>query len=507
MSILIGLDVGTTNTKAIAFAAESGRVVAESSHPTPYVTVEVPPDGKPAREIDPETLWQAVVACLRDLSPHLNEPVRGIGIASMAEAGVPLDAAGRPLGRIIPWNDPRTLPQLSEVLAEVGQDHLYEITGQAQRFVYSLFKLLWIRQHAPDVHAQLHRWLSVADYVAYRLTGAAATDLSLASRTMLFDQREKRWSPELLRIAGLREDQLPTPLPAGTAVGEVSPTAAGRTGLAAGITVAIGGHDHLCGALAAGANRPGKVADSIGTAESIVVPVPAFADDLRFAHRRICCYHYVVPGLFAVQAGLANAGGGLEWIASQTFGDAPNPVAAALAAAARVAPGADGLLYFPYLGGNGAPIGDENISGCFLGLRPTHGRGQLVRAVLEGIAFGIRHGLETVSNVIGVTEPPISIFGGGSRSPLWRQLRADVLGQPVQSVEVVEAVALGAALLAGVAAGVFPSAVTAAEAVERKPILYLPNPAAQNRYEDIFRNIYVEIYPSLAPLFARIARL
>lgn len=509
MNILIGLDVGTTNTKAVAFAAESGRVVAEASRPTPYVTVRIPPNGRAAREIDSEALWEGVVGCLQEIGPRLpaTSVVRGVGVASMAEAGVPLDSAGRPLARIIPWNDPRTQPQLAEVLAQVDEDRLYRITGQAQRYVYSLFKLIWIRQHIPDVFARLHRWLSVADYIAYRLTGNTVTDLSLASRTMLFDQRAVDWSPELLALAGLRAEQLPTALPAGRPVGEVTQLAAERTGLPTGIAVAIGGHDHLCGAFAAGVDGPGQIADSIGTAESVVLPVPEFCDDTRFAHRRICCYHYVVPGLYAVQAGMANSGGGLEWIARQTFADLADPVAAALEAATRVMVGADGLLYYPYLGGNGAPVGDENISGCLLGLRPTHERGHLVRAVLEGIAFGIRDGLEVIAEIIGTPAEPLRAFGGGSRSPFWLQLRADVLGKPIQSVEVVEAVALGAALLAGVAAGDFRDTSEAARAVERHPTEYVPDPSAHTRYDAIFHTAYREIYPTLRPLFTRIAKL
>jgi xylulokinase len=498
---LVGLDLGTTNTKAAVLDPTSGKVVAVTSRPTPYV--DVAPD---VREIDPSQWWEVTADCLRTVIVDAQRPIVAVGIASMAEAGVPLDAVGCPLYNIIPWYDPRTEPQLQQVLARIGPKRLFEITGQATRNVYTLFKILWLREHAPHVIANLWRWLSVADYIAWQLTGVTATDYTLASRTMLLDQRTRTWSNELLAVAGVRADQLPSLALSGDIVGRVTRKAAIETGLPAGAGVAICGHDHLCGALAVGAVHPGQVADSIGTAESMVIPVGHYVDDDRLRVSRTCCYAHVA-GSYVIQAGMAMSGGGLDWLAHRLFAERPEPVEAALAEAQRVPLGAETLFYFPYLGGNGAPLGDENVTACFVGLRPVHDRAHLVRALLEGIAYAMRDALDVVSKVIGPPVPPILAFGGGSRSPFWLQIRANVLGLPVLGVEVPEAVALGAALLAGVGAGRFPNAAAATAIVPRIGTWYEPDPAEHARYEPLFRDGYRSLYPALKPVFATVARL
>lgn len=500
MAVLIGLDVGTTNTKAVAVDPAQRSVVAVSARPTPYTGV----DG--TREIDPEELWRAVVATLREVMARVETPVV-VGVASMAESGVPMDAAGRPLYRIIPWYDVRTEPQLRRVLGQVSADQLFQITGQASRHVYTLYKLLWLRDNHPERFAALARWLSVSDYVAYRLTGEAATDYSLASRTMLFDQRARAWSPELLALAGLRTDQLPRVLPSGEPAGRVTASAAAETGLTRGIPVAVGGHDHLCGALAAGAVEPGEIVDSMGTAESLVFPTARYWDDPRLGRGRICSYAHVVPGLFTVQGGMAMSGGALAWVADQLFADAVDPVAAALAAAEKAPVGSDTLLYYPYLGGNGAPVGDENLAACFLGLRPEHRREHLVRAVLEGTSFAIRDILDTFGSVMGETTRAIRVVGGGSRSSLWLKIRASVLDRPIEAVDVPEAVAVGAALLAGLGVGAFASARDAAEAIHREVVTFRPEPGPRERYDLLYRDGYRGLYPAMAPVFAAISAL
>ncbi len=506
MSVLIGLDIGTTNTKAVAFDPASGRVVAVASRPTPYVDVEPGGGGPAAREIDPAQLWEGVVICLRQVTSAATGPVLAVGIASMAEAGVPLDRSGEPLYRIIPWYDPRTEPQLQRVLSEHDSRRIFQITGQAPRHVHTLYKIVWLQEHEPWVCHALHRWLSVSDFVGWHLTGEAATDFSLASRTMFLDQRTRRWSEEMLEIAGLHAGQLPRLVESGMPIGTVTPDAARETGLPTGLPVAIGGHDHLCGAVAAGAVFPGQVVDSIGTAEGVVIPVASYRDDDTFRLRRICCYAHVLSDQYVVQAGMAMSGGGLAWLAAQLFPGAADSVASALEAARRAPPGASGLLYLPYLGGNGSPIGDENVAAAFVGLRPSHEPGHLTRALLEGIAFGIRHSLEVVRGLVGDLSEPIRVVGGGGRSSLWLQIRADVLNWPVLAVEVPEAVALGSALLAGVGVGVFRDVTTATASVARETRQYLPDPVRAATYDHLYRDAYLHLYPALAPIFATLAK-
>jgi xylulokinase len=287
----------------------------------------------------------------------------------------------------------------------------------------------------------------------------------------------------------------------------VTAEAAEETGLPVGIPVAVGGHDHLCGALAAGAVSPGEIVDSIGTAESVLLPTARYRDDLALGRGRICCYAYVVPDLFVVQGGMALSGGALAWVAGNLFADAADPVAAALAAAESAPVGSGGLLYYPYLGGNGAPVGDENLAASFVGLRPEHGRAHLVRAALEGTSFGVRDILDTFDAVIGEGATAIRVVGGGARSPLWLRIRASVLNRPVEAVDVPEAVAVGAALLAGVGAGIFADAAAAVAAIRREVTTYLPDPAAQARYDRLYREGYRRLYPSLEPVLAALSSI
>jgi xylulokinase len=501
VSVLIGLDVGTTNTKAVAFDPTSGEVIAVASRPTSYVRL-----ANADEEMDPEALWGNVVACLREVTERVRQPARAVGVASMGEAGVPIGTNGQPLDRIIPWYDQRSEPQLDWVHQRIRPERLFEISGQATRCVYGMYKLLWLREHRPETFRAMRRWLSISDYVAWRLTGAAGTDYTLASRTQLFDQRARQWSPELLELVGIRAEQLPPIYPSGAPVGRVTGSAAVATGLPADIPVGIGGHDHICGSLAVGAISPGAVVDSIGTAESVVIPVRDFTNEAHLLAGRLSCFAHVVPGLYVIQGGLARGGGALEWLGHLLFAGEPDPVAVALAAAAEAPVGARQLLYFPYLGGNGAPIGDEHVSGSFVGLQPYHDRGQLVRALLEGVAYAIRATLEVIGDPARDGWPAVRAFGGGSRSPLWLQIRADVLGHPVEGIEVPEAVALGAALLAGVGAGVYSSAGQAAAAPRCPTTRYEPDAARHARYDRIYQEGYRRLYPGLKSIFAALAQ-
>ncbi|HEX9117142.1 MAG TPA: FGGY family carbohydrate kinase, partial [Anaerolineae bacterium] len=265
MTLLYGLDLGTSTIKAAAYDPEVGRTVALCARPTP---VEHLANGW--SEHDPEALWQAAAGCLRALRQQVpDRAVAGLAIASFAEAGIALDQHLRPLYPIIAWYDRRTEAQVKWWEAQIDPVALHAITGQQLSPTFGANKWLWIREHVPAAATRLGAWLSVPDYVLWRLTGELATDYSLASRTMLFDQAACGWSPPLLAAVGLTPDQLPRLAPAGTVAGAVTASAAAETGLPPGTPCALGGHDHLCAAFAAGAYKPGSVVDSAGTAEAV----------------------------------------------------------------------------------------------------------------------------------------------------------------------------------------------------------------------------------------------
>ncbi len=311
-------------------------------------------------------------------------------------------------------------------------------------------KWLWIRDHEPDVAERMAKWLSVPDYILWRLTGEQATDYTIASRTLLFDQRTLDWSDEMLGLAGLDVRQLPRVLPGGTLVGTVTPQAWATTGLPVGTPCVLGGQDHLCAALSAGAYRPGVVIDSSGTAQAVVVLIPDFHTNAFAAKAGYACYAHVVPGQYVLKGGLKAAGGAIEWLVRQLAGPGVAPsesLYATLEAAAESGAGQHaGPLWLPHLIGSGTPEGDRYSRGALVGVQIEHGRGDLFRGMLESLAFWLHHNLAEMEALTGQPARQVTLLGGTTRLRLLNQIKADVLNLPVTIPDVPEAAATGAAL-------------------------------------------------------------
>ena len=323
--LLLGLDIGTTTIKAAAYDPDAGRVIALAARPTP---TDHPAPGR--SEHDPEALWQAVCACLREVAGlawsetgrSRAGAVAGLAIASLAEAGVLLDAVGRPLCPIIAWYDRRSEPQAEWLERQISEIELHAITGQRAGASFGVSKWLWIREHWPEAASRMATWLPVPNYILWRLTGERSIDLSQASRMLALDQQRRDWSDRILDVVGLRRDQLPQPKPGGTVIGAVIAAAAAESGLPVGTPCVLGGHDHLCAAYAAGAYRPGVVADSSGTAQAVLTVVPGFASTPKMAAAGYACYAHVLADQYILKAGLKAAGGAVEWLARQLAGPA-----------------------------------------------------------------------------------------------------------------------------------------------------------------------------------------
>ena len=504
---LLGIDVGTTNTKAIVYDPAIGKVVAVASRPT--ATHHPKPEWS---EYDPAELWQGIVATIREATAGRAAAIRGVAVGSMAEAGVPIDRAGHYLYPIIVWHDPRSEVQARRWREWLGDERVFEITGQPIQFKFSLNKLLWLRENAPQVLQSLHKWLCIEDFAIWKLSGAYATDYSVASRTLAFDQRRLAWSEEMLARAGLSPAIFPTPHQAGTVVGEVTAAAAAETGLRAGTPVTTGGHDHLCGSFAAGITDKGMLLNSMGTAEACLLMADRFTADARLLHHGYCHYAHIIPDHYVVHFGIVASGGFLDWVVQQTWPEAGESAegrrrsfAAALAAAAAVPPGSEGVFWLPHLRGGETPWRDEISKAAVVGLRDPHGRGHLVRAAIESLCYWMRENLEEMSAIVDVPEGgEIVAIGGSTRAALWLQIKADVTGRPVRVVEVPEAVALGAALLAGVGVGLFPSYQAAADSVVRSSTLYEPDPARVATYDHYYKEVYRALYTALRDLNHRI---
>lgn len=484
MQYYIGIDMGTTNTKAVLFQ-EDGAVLASAKQPTPF---RQQPDG--GTVCDPEALWGIVCGLLSQVASHLEREalhrIGGIAVTGMGEAGVPLDRSGAPLYPIIAWYDPRTLPYVRRWQADVGAEKLLDITALRNQHIFTANKLQWLRDNEPSLFQRMQRWHCVPDYISYRLTGRSAIDYSLAARTMLFDLKGLCWSPELTDYVGVSRDILPPPLPSGSLIGPVTPEAAAACALPAGIPVFTGGHDHICGAYAVGAFRPGCLLDSSGTAEEVLLSSPQLEPVYAMGRKGYNVGPHVFPGQYYLSGGIPASGASVDWSRRQ-FRDAPVGT-----------PGANGLLFLPHLRGGSSPERNPTTAGTFLGIRDRHDVADLRQAVYEGVCLEMRLLADALLDS-GSLAQVVSI-GGGTKDPLWLQTKADVLAHPVIVPEVQESTALGAALLAAVGSKRYESYEDAFLHTFRIGATVLPRPEYAETYQTLYQK-FKKLYPSLSKLY------
>jgi xylulokinase len=471
VTAIVGIDVGTTGVKAIAISP-AGEVLARAEEEYPLST---PRPGW--SEQHPDDWWRATQGALRHLGAH---EIAGIGIAGQMHGLVLLDEQLHVLRPAILWNDQRTAEECREIEERVGLERLIGLTGNRALTGFTAPKLLWVRRHEPDVYARVAHLFLPKDYVRLKLTGERATDVADASGTLLFDVASRRWSHELVRELDVPPDILPR-------VHE-SPESSGETPL--GIPVAAGAGDQSAGALGAGVDRPGPFSVNVGTSGVVLAALPDFQADPR---ARVHVFCHAVPGMWHAMGVMLSAAGSLQW-----FRDALAPSATfdeLVAEASAWGPGAEGLTFLPYLAGERTPHADPDARGAFVGLALRHDRGALVRAVLEGVAYGLRDSLELL-RALGVRPEIGRLVGGGARSSLWTRIVASVFGTPLELPEVDEGTAYGAALLGGVAGGVFGDVHEAVTACVRIREAVEPDAAWQELYQDGYDR-YRVLYPAL----------
>ncbi len=495
MNVLLGLDIGTTNCKVLA-VDEDGQPIASAAAPTPLSAGNTP-NATPV--YNPDALWQTSARLIREVVALLgsDQTVAGIAVASVAESIVLVDQKNAPLAPIILWHDKRTLPWLDWWRQRISDRELYRITGLNLGYIYSANKLLWYREHQPDLFRRARSFLSVADWITLCLSGQRSMSCSLASRTLLFDVGARVWSDELLRLTGIPSDLPPPVMASGQVVGGITPQAAQATGLRAGTPVIIGGHDHTCAALAAGVIGPGPVLDSSGTVEAILVALKSPVLDVRDPSTSPSCGCHSAPSRYCLVGGIMS-GAVVDWMARLFAGDdSPSTVEQLMAEAASAPPGSAGIWFEPYLGGSGPPTRDPDAWGAWLGLRIDHTRPDMIRAGMEGLTLGIRALLEGVLTTAGTPATELRAVGGGTRNRWWQALKADVLGIPIQTLAVSDVTAQGAALLAGLGVGIYASADQAAARALRLSSRYEPNPENQARYEQAYHAVFQKLYPLL----------
>jgi len=501
MTILLGLDIGTTAIKAALYNTELGKIVRVASRPTP---VSHPQEGW--SEHDPSHLWDVTTACIREAAA--GQPVAGIAISSMAEAGVWIDDCGRPLAPIIAWYDRRSEPQAARIEQVVPVDALYAITGQRASPSFGATKLLWLRENRPEIYARGTHWLPVPAYLLYRLCGEMAVDYTIAARTLLFDQNHLVWSQALLEALELSPTLLPSVYPGGTPVGRITQQAAQETGLPRSTICALGGHDHLCAALAAGAFGSGAMVDSTGSANALLLLAPRFLPAPALARCGYASYAFVLNKLYAVKGGLKAAGSAIEWLARQVAPSGAPPDYAALEAEALQSAGrAAGPLWLPHLIGSGTPEGDRHSRAALVGVQFEHQRGDLFRGLLEGLAMWTRHNVEEMQALTGLPVESFLLTGGATRLKLLSRIKANVLNRPVLVPQVPEAAAAGAGLLAGLGCRVWGHPREAIQSLRYDRIQIDPDTSLAAWYEAYYAQVYRPLYQALKPVNEALQRL
>jgi xylulokinase len=457
---LVGLDVGTTGVKAIALSP-SGQVIARSEQ---GYTLSTPQPGW--AEQNPEDWWRATQAALADLDVNPT----AIGFSGQMHGLVVLGDDDRELRPAILWNDQRTAAETAEIEERIGISRLIELTGNRALTGFTAPKLLWLQHHEPETYAQIRRVLLPKDYVRLRLTGEHAIDAADASGTLWFDVARRRWCDEVLQALGVPEEWLP-PVHESTAVG--------------------GAGDQAAGALGVGAVEPGLLSVVLGTSGVVFAPLDGFTPD---SDARLHTFCHAVPGRWHAMGVMLSAAGSLRWLREVIGGSYDELVADA----AKWPPGTEGLLFQPYLVGERTPHADPNARGAFVGLSVRHDRGALVRAVLEGVAYGLRDSIELMRQ-LGVRVARARVSGGGARSALWLRIVASILDVPLERTLVEEGAAFGAALLGGIATGVYADVNEAVTSGVRVLDQIDPVAAWRQTYEEGYAR-FRSLYPALQPL-------
>lgn len=493
MSFVLGIDVSTTATKA-ALIDESGAIRGVG---TSEYAFDVP---RPLwSEQEPRLWWDGAVAAIGsvlDSTGVSGGDVVAVGLTGQMHGLVLLDASDRVLRPAILWNDQRTGAECDAIRAAVGPDRLIEITGNDALPGFTAPKLVWVRDHEPDVWRRAAHVLLPKDYLRLRLTGDHALDKADGAGTLLFDLAAREWSPEVLGALDIPPAWLPPTWEGPEVTGRVTADAAAATGLHAGTPVVAGGGDQSANAVGVGVVSPGTVALSLGTSGVVFA---ATDRPLYEPHGRVHAFCHAVPDRWHMMSVMLSAAGSLRWFRDTL---APGVEFADLAAAASEVPaGGDGLFFLPYLSGERSPHPDALARGAFVGLRLGHDRRHMTRAVLEGVAFGLRDGLDLMI-AAGMPAPTqIRASGGGTASPLWRQILADVLDTEIATVDTTEGAAYGAGLLAAVGAGWFPSVEAGTDALVHATPVAIAGPDAATYAER--HAVYRELYPALAPSFQR----
>ncbi|GAB4540905.1 MAG: xylulokinase [Anaerolineae bacterium] len=496
---LIGLDIGTTGCKAIVFNKE-GRILGQAAREYSILT----PHPNWAEQ-DAEQVWRLAWDALREaVSPAGDDPPQALALSCQGEAVIPVDGDGRALRPAILGMDTRTGAENEWLAERFGAEELFNRTGMPLHTINTLPKLLWLQRNEPEIWKTAQQFLLYEDFFLRRMGGKATISHCLASRTQMYDLTRGDWADDILANCGIRRERLAALAPQrGGVVGTLSQELGGELGLSREVLLVSGGHDQACAACGSGVVEAGLAMVSTGTAEVVEVAMDTPALDERLRQGNISVYRHVVPGLYLAMT--LNHSGGLllrwfrdtvcQWELEQARASGQDAYHLILADAPAQT---TGLMVLPHFSGSGTPWLDTSSKGAILGLSFATTRPILAKAILEGLTFELRINLDLLREA-GVTINELHAVGGGARSPLWLQLKADICQTPLRVPQVTEAACLGAALLAGVAAGVYPDLATAVARTVHLEKRVEPQPDSVSAYNERYQ-LYRQVYPTLIGL-------
>lgn len=494
--LLAGLDIGTTGCKVTVYDPGGeylGRVYRNYPHARSIT----------AHEMEPDTIWANVKAVLSEAG--LKWPDIGcIGVTSFGESFVLLDHQDRPLGPVMLYTDPRGKDECTLLTQRLGREKLSYITGANPHPMYSIFKLMWVKAHDPITFMKAARAFLMADYVTYLLTGSAQIDYSLATRTMAFDIRTLDWSDEVLAAAGINRALLPRPVPAGIAAGMIKPQLAAMLGLSPDTSVVSAGHDQVAAAVGSGVFDEGIAVDGAGTVQCITPVFRGIPESTGLADGNYAIVPHVLRGRYVCYAFSFTGGALVDWFINNLAGYAAADAAqSGIDIYHQLEGGASpdsptGILVLPHFAGAATPYMDEGSKGVILGLTVSSTQQAIYRAIMEGVCFEMRLNIERL-RAAGVGINALRATGGGALSRVWMQMKADILGIPITSLNTAEAGGAGAAMMAGVAAGVFGDLKEAAAVLVSERETFMPRTRHQKQYDSVYAR-YEGLYRAVRSL-------
>lgn len=485
---LLGVDIGTSSCKTALFDPD-GRLAAQGSSEYP---VSYPHRGW--AEQDPALWWDGACRAIRammEASGIRPAEVAGIGVDGQSWSAIAVDGEGQVLSPTPIWTDTRSDAICREMVSRIPEEALFQVSGNPVQPGYTWPKILWYRQHRPEVYQKTEKILQSNSYIVYRMTGEMSQDVSQGYGLACFDMRKRAWDPDTCQRLGIPEKLLPQIVPCHHIVGTLTEEAARQTGLIAGIPVAAGGLDAACGTLGAGVASPGQTQEQGGQAGGMSICTDHYTADPRLI---LSCH--VVPGQWLLQGGSTGGGGALKWLRETMCPALSFEEMSDLAA--TVPPGSDGVVFLPYMAGERSPIWDPNACGVFFGMRYGTTLAHLIRACMEGVAYSLRHNLETAEKA-GARAGCLRAMGGSANSRVWTQIKADVTGCNIEVPGSDTATTLGAAILAGVGTGVYATCQEAAERTVSVRRRHTPDGSRKAAYDEGF-SVYLDLYRRLKGL-------